>query len=96
MQSDNPEVAVRAIYFVDVDDLEPSQLQALYHHLNEQYKQARGGVHYVIPIREGKITGDILFEQEILSVINQLCIVKDGKIELRDGYKEVVVLRERV
>lgn len=96
MQSDNPEVAVRAIYFVNVDGLDQAQLHSLYHQLNEQYKQARGGVHYVIPIRDGKLTGDILFEKEILEVVNKLCEVKDGSIQMRDGYKEVVVLREIV
>lgn len=90
------EKPVRAVYFVEVGNLPPSKIQDLYGALNAEWVKAQGGMHYVIPVRDGRITGDILFEQEILKIVNRLCEVKDGQIALRNGYEDVIVIRKSV
>ena len=94
-----PEIAnqpVRAIYFVNVDGMEPIQIRLMLQKLNETYSSARGGVHYMIPLRGGKIGQDILFEEEWLNVVNKTCEIKDGEIVLKDGAKGVTVIREMI
>lgn len=89
-------VPVRAVLYVEVGDMEPLRVQLLVQEINKQYVGARGGVHYVIPIRNGKIGSDIVFEQEFLDVVNKICEVQDGKIVLKDGATEVQIVREVV
>jgi hypothetical protein len=90
------DVAVRAVVFVEVKDMSSSQVGQLLAQINQSYKNARGGIHYIIPIRHGRISTDILFENEILDFVNKLCEVKDGAIALRDGYTQINVIRETV
>lgn len=88
--SDKP---IRAVYFVEIGSLSPAQVQSLYTQLSSAWAKAQGGMHYVIPVRNGKLSGDIVFEKEILNTINALCEVKDGQIALKNNYEEVVVIR---
>ncbi len=85
---------IRAVMFVEVKDMSSAQVGQLLNQINQSYKNARGGIHYIIPIRHGKISADILFENEILDFVNKLCEVKDGNIILRDGFCQVNVVRE--
>jgi hypothetical protein len=62
----------------------------------DTHDTAKGGIHYFLPIRHGRIASDILFEEEWLKVVNETCEIKDGKIVLKDGAKEVVVIRQRI
>jgi hypothetical protein len=90
------DVPVRAVVFVEVKDMTSSQVGQLLAQINQSYKNARGGIHYIIPIRHGKIGADILFENEILEFVNKLCEVKDGNIVLKDGFAQINVVREIV
>jgi hypothetical protein len=90
------DTAVRAVVFVEVKDMSSSQVGALLAQINQSYKNARGGIHYIIPIRHGKISTDILFESEILSFVNSICEVKDGSIALKGDFNQVKVIREIV
>jgi len=95
----DPSVAnlpLRAVFYVEVGDMETLRIQLLVKEINRQYTGARGGVHYVVPIRHGKIGTDIVFEQEFLDVVNKMCEVKDGQIVLKDGATEVNVVRETI
>lgn len=87
---------VRSVVFVEVGDAEPLRVQCLIQEINGIYKTARGGVHYVIPVRNGKIKTDILFEKEFLDVVNKVCEVRDNNIVMKNGEQEVQVLREVV
>lgn len=87
---------VRAVNFVEVRDMDPRQVQLMIQKLNSIHDTAVGGIHYFIPIRNGKIGSDILFEKEFLDVVEKVCEIKDGKIVLKDGAKEVIVIREKV
>ena len=87
---------VRTVVFVEVHQMTAPQVQLMVQKINEVYKDARGGIHYVIPVREGKLGSDIMFEEEFLKVVNDTCTIEDGKIVLKDGAKEVAIIRESV
>ena len=87
---------VRAIFYVEVGDMETLRVQLLVQEINRQYSGARGGIHYVVPIRNGKIGSDIVFEQEFLDVVHKMCEIKDGQIVLKDGAADVHVVRESI
>lgn len=87
---------VRTVLYVEVGDMEPLRVQLLITEVNKQYGSARGGTHYVIPVRNGKIGSDIMFEEEFMKVVNQLCEVKGGVIALKDGAREVAVTRQLI
>jgi hypothetical protein len=99
-QYSNPEVAnapVRTIHFVEVGDMEGKQLQLILQRLNATHDTAKGGIHYFLPVRHGKIGSDIVFEEEFLQVVNQVCEVDEsGLIQLKDGATEVTVVRQRI
>lgn len=95
----DPEIAnqpVRAINFVEVYDMEGPRVAFFIRELGKAHDPAKGGYHYFIPIRHGKITTDILFENEFLNVVKDLCEVMDGQIVLKDGAKDVHVIRQRI
>lgn len=91
-----PDVACRTVVYVEVGGMETSKVQALVSAVSDMYKGNRGGIHYILPIRNGKIGADIFFESEWLKVINSICTVEDGKIVLKDGAKEIRVSRETI
>lgn len=94
---DSPDVAIRTVLYVEVRDMPSEQVTQLVGMINENYKESRGGIHYVLPVRHGVIGSDIFFEQEWLSVINKICEVnQSGEIVLKDGAKSIRVTREYV
>jgi len=98
-QYSNPEVAnapVRTINFVEVGDMEGKQLQLILQRLNATHDTAKGGIHYFLPVRNGKIGSDLVFEEEFLSVVDQTCEVIDGQIQLKGGAKEVQIIRKKI
>ena len=89
-------IPVRAVFFVEVKDMARERVQLLIQEINGMYNGARGGVHYVIPVRHGKLGSDIVFENEFLAVVEQMCTVENGKIVLKDGAQDVHVVRETI
>lgn len=87
---------VRTVNFVEVGDMVGKQLQLIIQRLNETHDTAKGGIHYFLPIRHGKIGSDILFEEEWLEAVHKTCEIKDGQIVLKGGAKEVLVIRQRI
>ena len=87
---------VRAVNFVEVRDMDPRQVQLMIQELGEIHNSAEGGIHYFIPIRNGKIGSDVVFEEEWLKVVKDTCEVKDGEIVLKGGAKEMLVIREKI
>jgi len=88
---------VRAVNFVEVGGMEPHQVQLMLNELAQMHDTARGGIHYFLPVRGGKIGSDIIFEEEWLTLIRQLCIVnEDGEIDFKDGASEVLVIRTKI
>lgn len=89
-------IPVRTVIMVDVKDMSAAQVQLLIQELNEVYRESRGGPHYVLPIRHGKIGTDIVFESEFLSVVNKMCEIKDGQIVLREGAQDCHIVRQQI
>ena len=88
---------VRAVNFVEIGQMAPSQVQLMFNELSKMHDSARGGIHYFLPVRDGRIASDILFEEEWERVVRETCEVnKDGEIVLKGGAKEVLVIREQV
>lgn len=90
------DLPVRTIYYVDVTNMLQEQYVALLEEVNRGAKNLKGGAHYIIPVRNGKIRTDIAFEAEFLKVVNEICEVKDGQIVLKNGTQDVLVIREQI
>lgn len=89
------QVPVRTVIFMEVGDLPADQVRAAC----AQVKAFHGeSMHptFVIPVRHRKLTGDVIFESEILDVVKSICEVAAGNIVLRDGARDVDVLRAQL
>jgi len=87
---------VRAVLYVEVSDMPTEQVTLLLAALNDQYKNAKGGVHYIMPVRDGKIGPDITFEEEFLKIVEETCEIANGKIVLKNGAQETQIVRKQV
>lgn len=88
----NPKI--RVVNYVEVGHLNNNQIQQLLSALHQNLEGAKNGTHYFVPVRDGKITSDLFFEQEWLKVVEKTCVVQDGQIRLRGGIQEVAISRE--
>ena len=91
----NSDIPVRTVYYVEVENMSKEQVLLLGNTIAEMHENARGGAHYFIPVRFGKLKSDVVFEDEIMPMVNELCEVVDGKIQLKNK-REVRVIRENV
>lgn len=82
MQSD-PSIPVRTLIKLEIGNMSRSDVRNAMATIAEQYT----GNHttFILPTRDGKLTTDVLFEQEIVDYINTFCEVIDGKIALKGG-----------
>lgn len=87
---------LRVINYVEVGDMDKAHIQLLVQELNRTYQMAKGGIHYFIPIRNGKIGSDIVFEEEWLKCVSETCEIKDGQIVLKNGAAEVEIIRRKI
>lgn len=85
---------VRVVVYVETAGMDNARIYHYMKKLNEAYKDAVG-THYVVPVRDGKLSTDLQFEQEFLKTIRDICVVnKEGQIDFKDNYGDVVVIRE--
>jgi 23S rRNA-/tRNA-specific pseudouridylate synthase len=91
-----PGVTLRTVHFIEIGDLAPGNVQLMVQELNATYNPAEQGIHFVIPLRHGKIGADIVFEDEFLSVVNKVCEISDGKIVLKGGARKIQVMRVKI
>jgi hypothetical protein len=91
--SDKP---VRTVYYIEVGDLEAVRVQILVQELNKIHAGNRGGIHYVLPLRHGKIGTDIVFEAEWEAVGQEVFEFCDGKIRLKNGAQDVQIIRTKI
>lgn len=90
-----PDVACRTVLYVEAGALNTAQLQDLCARVSEMYLNNRGGIHYILPVRNGKIAADIFFEEEWLRVVRDMCEVNsNGEIVLKNDAAEIQVTRE--
>jgi len=88
-------VPVRTVIFMEVGDLPAEQVRVAVQQVRTLHGEAAHPT-FVIPVRNRKLTGDVIFEQEILDMVKDICEVRDGQIILRDGAREVDVLRSQL
>lgn len=87
---------LRTVFLMEVGDMEVAKVQLLVQEASKMYEGARGGIHYVLPVRHGKLRSDIYFENEFLEVVRKMCEVKDGEIVLKDGATECNIVRTSI
>lgn len=87
---------LRVLFLMEVGDMEAAKVQLLVQEAGAMYKNMRGGIYYILPVRHGKLKSDLFFEKEALELINQLCEVVDGKIVLRGGATECNIIRQNI
>lgn len=95
---------VRTVNFVEVGNMVGKQLQLILQRLNATHDTAKGGIHYFLPIRNGKIGSDIVFEEEFEKIGNEIFEtvddngnkLKNCKIKLKNGAKEVMIIRQKI
>jgi hypothetical protein len=94
LQSNDSTVPVRTVVYMEVRDMSSARVLHLIDQINKSYEG--NGQHYILPVRNGKLGGDIIFEHEIEEMINKLCEIRDGQIKLKGGAHEVQIVREYV
>lgn len=88
---------IRTINFVEIGDMVGPQLQLILQRLNATHDTAKGGIHYFLPVRHGKIGSDIVFEKEWQDIVRKTCEVNDdGEIVLKGEAKEVMIIRQQI
>lgn len=87
---------IRTAIYVEIGDSNQQQVRELLTALNQAYEGNEGGIHYIVPMRHGKLNTEIEFEQEFLETIRKICTINNGQIEFKDGYKETIVIREKI
>lgn len=85
---------IRVVNYVEVGNLNNNQIQQLLSVLHNNLDGAKNGMHYFVPVRDGKITSDLFFEEEWLKVVNKTCEIKGGQIVLKDGIQSIAISRE--
>lgn len=95
-QKPRTDIAVRTVLYIEVGDMNGAQVNELAAQFVQQYDGQAIGKHYIIPVRNGRISTDVEFESEFLETINKLCEAKDGKIVFREEAPQVKILRQHI
>lgn len=83
---------VRTVISVEVGNMTATDVRTALNEVRKVYDNSYNPT-YVVVTRNGTLSNDVLFEQEFLDVVNSVCEIKDGKIVLKDGSKEVRIIR---
>jgi hypothetical protein len=95
---------VRTVNLVECGDMQGPQVQLLLQRLNQTHDTAKGGIHYFLPVRHGKIGSDIVFEEEfeaigrkVFEVVDeQGNLIENASIRLKGGAKDMTVVRKSI
>lgn len=93
MTEEASKIPVRTVIYMEVGDMERERVLYLVKQISNNYENSKG-THYVLPVRHGKISGDIAFEQEWENTVREAFEIRDGQICLKGGAQEVRVVRE--
>jgi hypothetical protein len=89
------DVPVRTVIYMEVGDMERERVLYLVKQVSASYENSKG-THYVLPVRHGKVSGEIGFEKEWEEVVREAFEIRDGQICLKGGAREVTIVREIV
>ncbi len=92
-QEGNNTIPIRTIVYVEVGEMPPPEVRQVCKAILQGFNN--GHPHYVIPVRDGKLTTEIEFEAEFLQTVNKLCEIKDNQIVMRD-VKDVDIIRKKL
>ncbi len=88
-------IPVRTVIFMEVGDTPPDVVQAACAKVAQIHGESMHPT-FIIPVRHKRLAGDVIFENEILEMVNKICEIKDGTIVLRDNAQDVDVLRSHL
>lgn len=89
-------VAARTVIFVEIGGATAQQFAEVAQRFSAEYQGSPMGHHYFVPVRNGQLQNDPLFEEEFLKVVREVCEVKDGEIAMKGGATPVKVVRNFV
>ena len=49
-----------------------------------------------MPVRNGKLGPDVVFEEEFLKIVNKTCEIKDNVIVLKGDARKVQIVRQKL
>ena len=87
---------VRTVLYVEVGGMAADQVSLLSAAIADQYENAKGGIHYIMPVRNGKLGPDVVFEEEFLKIVNKTCEIKDNVIVLKGDARKVQIVRQKL
>jgi hypothetical protein len=90
----NPDIPVRTVLYVEVQDHPAGDVQQILTAITKGLPNEH--LHYCVPLRFGKLTTEFEFEGEFLETVKELCEIQDDEIVLKDGAKEVDVIRKKI
>jgi hypothetical protein len=98
-EKDDMSVPIRTVMYVETGNLPPNEVRDVVTSLTQTLHP--GHPHFIVPLRNGKMTTDIDFEREVLEFVRSICeIESDGgsgaRIVLKGGCHDVDVIRVRV
>lgn len=89
---------IRTVIYVETAGMERERVRYLINQVREHYTNSVANMYFVIPVVDGKFTvGDVVFEEEFMAVVNEICTVDEsGKITLKGGPEDVQVIRSKI
>lgn len=98
MRDSNITSADKVVYFVEVGDMSNSSYQSLLTDISNHWNSNKdiNGQCIVIPVRNGCLKNDILYNDEILNFVRTICEVKDNEIVFKENFRELKVVRTLV
>ncbi len=89
---------LRTVFLMEVGDMEPAKVQLLVQEVNAVWRDNKGGPHYVLPVRHGRIGSDLVFEEEWLAIVRDTCEFdhKSSQIVLKEGAQQCLVVRTSI
>jgi len=88
------DVPIRTVLYVEVGNMPSSEARSLTKSILANYDAAHP--HYVIFLRNGSLQGDVEFQKGFLDVVNELCVIKNKQIVLKNEDPEMVVVRRKM
>ncbi len=87
----DPNIPIRTVLYIEVGQLPPNDVRTIIADLTKAMNNEHP--HYIVPTRSGKVTNEVVFEEQFMSVVKELCEIKDGEIVLKGGAQKMTVLR---
>ncbi len=91
--SDKPLIVVN---YVEVGDMDPKQVQLMVQEISASFNRKQFANHYLLPVRNGKIGTDMVFEEEWLKAVRDTCEVVGSEIKLKRDAVDLEIVRRKI